>query len=249
MPMIDLFRPPASSRKGWAGFHSTWIVTIATQLNGNGLPSPFEAEPHSFLGAQIEVDVATLEPDDGGFGFDANGANGHGGVATLPQVYVAPAPTLTAAVDISEIDAFEVLVYRDADRWRLAAAIELVSPSNKDRPEARRAFAMKCARYLATGVSLVVIDTVTVRSANLHAELVELCSMPDAIAWQSDTNLSAISYRTRKVNDQIRLDAWPRRLELGSDLPTLPLWLAVDLAVPLELEPTYQAARRALKLV
>ena len=37
-------------------------------------------------------------------------------------------------------------------------------------------------------------------------------------------------------------------LELGRPLPTLPLWLAENLAVPLELEPSYEETRRALRI-
>jgi hypothetical protein len=33
-------------------------------------------------------------------------------------------------------------------------------------------------------------------------------------------------------------------LELGRPLPTLPIWLAQDLAVPLELEPSYEQTCR-----
>ena len=34
----------------------------------------------------------------------------------------------------------------------ISGAIELASPGNKDRPETRRAFAAKCASYLARGI-------------------------------------------------------------------------------------------------
>ncbi len=56
----------------------------------------------------------------------------------------------------------------------LVAAIELVSPSNKDRPQTRLAFAIKCASYLAQGIHLIVVDVVTNRTANLHNEIMAL---------------------------------------------------------------------------
>ena len=43
---------------------------------------------------------------------------------------------------------------------RLVAAIELVSPANKDRAAHRRAFAT-CASHLCQGVGLVIVDIVT----------------------------------------------------------------------------------------
>ncbi|HEX4607611.1 MAG TPA: hypothetical protein VH092_05335 [Urbifossiella sp.] len=45
-----------------------------------------------------------------------------------------------------------------------------------------------------------------------------------------------------------RLDAWPYPLAVGEVLPTVPLWLAPDLVVPLELELTYAAACRSLRI-
>jgi hypothetical protein len=37
-------------------------------------------------------------------------------------------------------------------------------------------------------------------------------------------------------------------LALGQPLPTLPLWLADDLAIPLELEPSYEETCRVLRI-
>lgn len=131
---------------------------------------------------------------------------------------------------------------------KLVAAVELVSPSNKDRPSARRAFATKCAAYLQQGISVVTVDVVTTRTANLHGDLVQRLQLADEFAWHPPTGLSAVAYRVLRVNDQPRLDVWPFPLTLGESLPTLPLWLAPDLAVPLELEPTYEETCQSLRL-
>ena len=70
----------------------------------------------------------------------AGGVNG--GVATA--VWAPPQPTLTAATGIPVQDEYEVLVHEDTElSGRLVAAIEIVSPSNKDRPENRRTFVAK----------------------------------------------------------------------------------------------------------
>ena len=53
------------------------------------------------------------------------------------------------------------------------AAIELISPRNKDRPQSRHEFVVKCASLLKAQVSLVLIDIVTDRRANLLRELME----------------------------------------------------------------------------
>ena len=73
-------------------------------------------------------------------------------------VWAPPRPALDVAVDFTDQDLFEVQVYDDDDDTRLTAAIEIVSPGNKDRPSARKAFATKCASYISAGVFVAVID-------------------------------------------------------------------------------------------
>ena len=43
-----------------------------------------------------------------------------------------------------------------------------------------------------------------------------------------------------KRRDEWMLDTWAQSLSLGRPLPTVPLWLADDLAVPLELDESYE---------
>ena len=132
---------------------------------------------------------------------------------------------------------------------RLVAAIELVSPRNKDRPSSRRAFATKCAAYLQCGISLIIVDVVTERVANLHAELVERLSLPDGFDWQPDCYVYTVAYRMVQRGEPVVLEAWPSPLAVGAELPTIPLWLAADQVVPLDLECTYTAACRQLMLI
>ena len=61
----------------------------------------------------------------------------------------------------------EIRVYQDLGGAELRAAIELVSPANKDRAGSRRTFAAKCAGYLQHGIGVVIVDIVTARAANL----------------------------------------------------------------------------------
>src|SRR5438477_43956 len=58
----------------------------------------------------------------------------------------------------------------------------------------------------------------------------------------------AVAYRFSKENEQWHLATWNERLTVGESLPTLPLWLASDLAVPLELEASYEEACRVLRI-
>jgi hypothetical protein len=44
------------------------------------------------------------------------------------------------------------------------------------------------------------------------------------------------------------LEAWSHILAMGQPLPTLPLWLAENFYVPLELEVTYEQTCRILRI-
>src|SRR5205085_12208780 len=81
------------------------------------------------------------------------------------------APGLAVAVEWPTADDVRVEVFADDGDPRLAAAVELVSPRNKDRPRSREVFAAKCACYLRRGCGVVVVDAVTTRRADLHADL------------------------------------------------------------------------------
>src|SRR5208337_3400473 len=84
-----------------------------------------------------------------------------------PQLWTPAAPGLAVAVEWPSVDDVRVEVLTDDGDPRVAAAIELVSPRNKDRPRAREAFAAKCADYLGRGCGVVVVDVVTTPYAQL----------------------------------------------------------------------------------
>ncbi len=87
----------------------------------------------------------------------------------------APAkPTRTVPLQFTHPDLFEVQVFNDEEGPRLVSAIELVSPSNKDRPANRHQFVVKCASYLQQGIHVVVVDVVTIRTGSLHGELLDI---------------------------------------------------------------------------
>jgi len=245
MPLLDHFHPPLSASHPWMGFHSTWATAMAQQLNRELLPEDYYAIPNVQLGGQVEIDVATLKA--GGSMPDTIGS-APGGVATA--VWAPPKPSIALPVDFGGIDVFEVQVVRDFGGPQLRAAVELVSPANKDRPGQRRAFAIKCASYLQRGVSVVVIDVVTERTADLHAQLMETLNLAAPTPWRSPSNLYAVAYRTATPTSggQPQLEAWPEPLRLAEALPTLPLWIDMDLALPLQLEESYLAACESLRI-
>jgi len=238
MPLRDHFALPFRAYWPWDGFNSAWANAIVAHLN-QSLPPRFYAIAHIQRGTRFEIDVAMLEDQ-------SNVGLARGGVQTA--VWAPPKPPLVTPVDFTCADVFEVQVYYDEDGPRLVAAVELVSPANKNRPSYRRAFTIKCASYLQENVALVVIDVVTERQASFHAELMALIQGSAQAHWQSPTNLSAVAYRTLDAEQESRLEIWPESLAIGEELPTMPLWLGTDIALALDLEQTYQATCDTLRI-
>ena len=175
MPLRDHFRPPLADRRSWEGFHGSWPAMIVVGLNRR-LPQRYVAEPQVHLGSSVEIDVATYEEDEADLASAGEGDDG-GGVATA--VWAPPRPTLAVATDLPALDEYEVRVYDTKTGRRLVAAVEIVSPANKDRPEHRRAFVAKCAALLQDRVCVAIVDLVTTRTSNLYRDLLELFGQTD----------------------------------------------------------------------
>src|SRR5579883_1790692 len=144
MPLLDPFRPPLVGPRHWESFHGAWAYEMMADLNRSILPAGYFAEAQVHIGSRVEVDVASFEQPEGG----AAAIDNNGGVAV--QTW---APSVTALVMPALFpDEIEVQIFRAGAGATLVAAVELVSPRNKDRDDARRAFAAKCATYLQLGI-------------------------------------------------------------------------------------------------
>ena len=142
-------------------------------------------------------------------------------------------------------DEIEVQVIQRSGGPTLVAAIELVSPRNKDRVEPRRAFAARCVGYLQLGIGLLIVDVVTERRAYLHDELIQLLGQQDVYRFPGGASLYTVTYRplrTEQAGD--RIEVRPMPLALGGILPTMPLALRAGPVVPVDLELTYARTRR-----
>ena len=244
MPLLDHFRPPLSTQRHWESFHTTWASAIADALNEHWLPEGYFAEEQVHPASRVEIDVATFDESEA----RASAAGPTGGVATArPPVWSPPAPAMT--MPLVFLERYEVAVFRTEGGPTLVAAVELVSPGNKDRPESRRGFAAKCAGYLQQGVSLVIVDVVTTRRANLHNELIDLMQIGEDFRMPDQAILYGVGYRPRSDAEENWADVWPAELRLGESLPVLPLALTTEYAVPLDLEATYQDAVRRRRLI
>lgn len=238
MPLLDHFHPPLFPHRSWESFHGFWIAHLAGNFNMRPNRYGFLAEGNVHIGITVTADVAAFEEDV------PTGERPNGAVAVATEVWAPPQPPLVMPVDFSTLETFEIRIY-DQDRARtLVAAVELVSPGNKDRPENRRAFLDKCAAYLREGVSVVIVDVVTSRRHNFHAALMELFNGGESTVRAITSELYAVAYRAHLVGQRTQLEVWPVELALGAPLPTMPLWLTESLCIPLDLEAGYQAACR-----
>jgi Protein of unknown function (DUF4058) len=248
MSLRDHFHPPLSKKRSWEELHGQWpaMIVLALALK---LPPRYIVGPRVHLGPYFEIGVASSERDEQP-GILSAGGEEEGGVATA--VWAPPRPTWEVATDLPDQDEYEVRVYDEEHERRLVAAVELVSPGNKDRPESRRAFVAKCAALLRQDVSVAIVDVVTIRPFNLYAELLAYIGQTDPALAPEPPALYAAAGRWKRAADsprrRSRLQTWAYPLAVGQPLPTLPLWLADGLSVPLELEASYEETCQILRI-
>src|SRR5436190_2436665 len=101
MPLRDHFYPPLSRKTSWEGFHAAWPTMMVLQLNRD-LPSQFVAEPRVHVGAEIEVDIGTLESDEP----DAPTPDAADGSA-----YALAEPTVAVETELLDTSEYEVRVF------------------------------------------------------------------------------------------------------------------------------------------
>lgn len=242
MPLRDHFRSPLDDLHSWGGLHAMWPAMIVRQLI-EVLPEPYFAEPGVHLGTLYEVDVGTyrdLEPPA-----DLTNA-GEGGVALA--TYAPPRPTLTLEPRLPSQDVYEVRIYNSRRNRRLLAAIEIVSPSNKDRPETRGTFVAKVAALLKHDVCVSIVDVVSTSYFNLYAEVLDFLESTDPALGEEPPPMYAATLRLRYDGQRRLMDNWYHSLALGNPLPTLPLWLKPTWAISLDLEQSYEETCRTLRI-
>jgi hypothetical protein len=234
MPLHDW-----SDDRGWNSLHHVWQTTMLAQLQDR-LPAGYRA----YIGSvpALTIDAPNGRPDVN--------------VRTWRPPTAGPSPGGTSApaegagtFDVEAVAVFELdpqtALHIDL-HGQLVAAVEIVSPRNKDRPEARDRYTQRYFGYLRQGVHLLLIDILPrpvgfsfadALAANLGIEQPP-CPVP-----------FAVSYRVGEPVPEGTLIA--RRLcllRVGDPLPTLPLALTVHSAVSIDLESTYREAARRVYL-
>lgn len=215
-----------TDRPGWEGLHIYWMTELARSLRAL-LPPGYRA----VIGSSplVAIGQSSVKPDVA----VTNGVHPKSPVATATS----REPDWESAVATLEEDT-SVQIEKDG---RLVAAIELVSPRNKDRPSAREQYATRYVAYLRAGVHLLLVD--------VHRRPVDFgFSQSIAAALESDLPSmvapSAASYRvgaTAATGGRM-LAIWQRPLRVDEVLPTMELALTGDLTIDLDLESTYARA-------
>jgi hypothetical protein len=225
--------------KSWDGVHHLWITELFRSIKPR-LPEGYRA----YIGSAplLAVDEPEGTPDVSVRSHPAPrvpppearpGSENDPGVEPDQEVAVASiSPTRS--------------IFISREGW-LVAAVELVSPRNKDRPSARTFYTSRYASYLIGGIHLVLID--------VHPRPYAF-SFADAIAQELQMNRPrcpsplAIAYRVGEPLPEggSLLGIWQRNLQAGAALPSLPLPLSVHDSVPLDLERSYSQAASELYL-
>ncbi len=220
MPLHDW-----TDRDNFDGLHHLWISELGRYLR-RVLPTPY----------RVALAPAPLVGTDS----DMSSPNA---VLTSP-----PLPSESFADISREPDAemvvpplrkdMTVLVERNG---RLVAAIELISPGNKDRPENRDRYAGRYLSYLHHGVHLLIVD---VHRRPIGFSFPQLMSERLVTPLPAPPAPSAVVYRVGESmkHDGRLLAVWAEPLTVGQPLPAVSLPLTVHLAVPIDLEGTYSRA-------
>jgi hypothetical protein len=218
---------------GWDGVGQIWDIELLYALKPL-LPPAYRA----YIGTTPTFAIGA--PDDG---------RPDVGVRDWPPG--GPPATPTAGPDPDEEVAVATLAADTAllieRAGRLVAAIELVSPRNKDRAPAQAAYAAAFTGYLLRGVHLLLVD-VHRRPAGF--------SFADQIAQALSLRQSplpspfAFGYRVGgPAPDGGRfLAVWRPPLTVGGPLPQMHLPLSADESVLVDLDGTYRRAAEAAYL-
>lgn len=223
--------------RGWNSIHTVWQTTMLAQLQER-LPAGYRA----YIGS---VPALTIDAPNGRPDLNVRNWKGPEPVAgedvAVAEDVAAPDGEAVAAFDLDPQTALHIDLH-----GQLIAAVEIVSPRNKDRPDSRERYTSRYFGYLRQSIHLLLIDILP-RPVGF--------SFADAIA--ADLGIQqppcpvpfAVSYRVGEpVPEGTLIARWLRPLKVGDPLPTIPLALTVHTAVAIDLEHTYREAARRVYL-
>lgn len=128
---------------------------------------------------------------------------------------------------------------------RLIALVEIVSPSNKDRPRSVEQFTDKAVEAIDAGVHLLLVDLFPPGPCDrkgIHGAIRKrLQASDEPFGFPANERLTLVSYA---AGPQVEVDL--ERLAVGAVLPEMPLFLTLDRYVNVPLEASYVAAYQGM---
>ena len=221
-----------TDRRGWEGVHHLWITELLRYVKPR-LPAGYRA----YIGSAptVAVGAPVQKPDVSVRQWQDEVSAGKTRLATPGPSSDEPDEEVAVALLDPETSVFV------ESQGRLVAALELVSPRNKDRPIARAGYLARYVSYLMEGVHLLLVDVHRRPSGFSFADrIAEELQIPQPPSPPP----SAVSYRVGEpaaTGGRI-LAIWRRPLTVGGMLPSVTLPLTVEAAVSVDLEQTYQRA-------
>ena len=225
---------------GWDGFHLLWIAHLFHDIKPR-LPDEFRA----YLGSVPALGVAAVpgRPDVAVRHWlpePPPGAAGGGEASAGADMEEPDVETATIALDPQQA---LYVTYRG----RLVAALELVSPRNKDRPSSRAHYLARYLGYLKEGAHLLLVD---VHRRPLNFSFADALAQELRVEQPPTPSPLAVAYRVGEpaAEGGRLLAIWRRPLQVGSLLPTMKLPLTVQGSIPVNLEETYMQTAADLYL-
>ncbi len=220
---------------GWEGVHHLWITELLHWIKPR-LPEGYRA----YIGSApaVAIGAPTERPDGSVRQWTEEQPS-----ATPPSTVSSPGEASTEEPDeeiaVAALDPSMALYVQT--RGRLIAAVELVSPRNKDRPVARATYLARYLGYLLEGVHLLLVD---VHRRPLHFSFADSIAQELHIVQPPCPAPLAISYRVGEpaASGGRFLAIWRRPLVIGGPLPQMRLPLSVTADVAVDLEQTYGRA-------
>lgn len=231
MPIHDWTKVPAGI---FHDFHGSWIFVLKRELNSGVLPSGFYAMSEQVAG-ETGPDVLTLERTASPPG-DAPVPTGATAVAEAP-------PRVSFISTLSEDEIYAVkrrtLVIRHVSGDRVVAYIEILSPGNKTSRGAMDRVLDKAVAVLNHGCHLLLIDLFPPGSFDPDGIHAAVWSQFSSANWRQpiDQPLTLVAY-----TGGLLPRAYVEPVNVGGQLPEMPLFLDEDWYVNLALETTYQEA-------
>ena len=225
-----------TDRPGWEGMRHLWITELLRWIKPR-LPAGYRA----YIGSVpvLAVGAPGGRPDVGVGRWAADDVPDTG--CSTPNVSAGSGDEMEPDIElaVATLDPGTSLWVEKGGR--LVAAVELISPRNKDRPSAREAYLARYLGYLLESVHLLVVD---VHRRPIGFSFADRIAAGLSIDQEPLPPPLAVNYRVGEpaATGGRLLAIWRRALTPGSCLPTLPLPLTTHSEVPVDLERTYTAA-------